>query len=589
MKICLIISFVLIAATTLSKDKQAIICTAEMTIDSNSTHTLLDFNQLPSLTINEGVLNNLKYNTNYAVWCTFKLKNNSSTKNTKWICFSNNRIDSLELWLDGDYQLIGDRTEYNSPFIMVPAFKIELEPHQSVDFVVRLKKGISFFDFSYSLQDEVQLESDTRLSIFLISFFSGLTFLFLILTVILFLITKQRLYLYYISYSILTMTYVLIATGFAKFILFPYVTYFSEGLIYTGSIWFISLSLFIAKYLELKTHQNKKYKLILFLVVCNIAIIIITVLQLTFHEYTYLKLLSTLGYINFLITIAVLIASSISHLKINKLLAIYALISFLPHFLWALSIILMAFNIPIFGVHANWLVIIAFFDVLFFGLLLTKQYFETYKKNDILQQAIIENQTQTIQSIADAQIRERKQIANIIHDHFGSKLTHVLHLLELGNHGLVEKNIRELTKEMRDVSHQILPKSLENGAFLSAMNNQVNQFNEGLTNSKIELHSYDFPEKMDETLAVTLFLISLEIISNSLNHGGANDVTIELYGYPDILVLQFSDNGKGYNTETQAKGFGINTIESRIMNLGGSVEISSVPNEGTYVQITIQK
>jgi signal transduction histidine kinase len=141
------------------------------------------------------------------------------------------------------------------------------------------------------------------------------------------------------------------------------------------------------------------------------------------------------------------------------------------------------------------LVIIAFFDVLFFGLLLTKPYFETYKKNDILQLAIIENQTQTIQSIAEAQIRERKQIANIIHDHFGSKLTHILHLLELENHSLAKKNIRELTKEMRDVSHQILPKSLESGAFLSDMKNQVKQFNEGLSNSKIELQSFDFLRK----------------------------------------------------------------------------------------------
>lgn len=589
MKICLLISVLLLGFNSLSIEKTEISCSATVAIDSSSNYSIVNFNELQKIPLKQNQLLNLGFNIDYAVWGTFTLKNTSNRNQSTWICFSNNRIDSLELFINGTRQLIGDRTTRNSHFIMLPAFKIEIPANSELTLVIRLKKGISFFDFSYSLKVENSLESESRVSIFLISFFTGLTFLFLILTTVLFLISRKTLYLYYIVYSALTMIYALIATGFAKFIFFPSVTYFSEGLIYTASLWFISLSLFIAKFLNLKDQQFKKYRIIILLVWFNVAIIVVTLLQLTFHEYTYLKLLSTLGYINFLLTILVLIISSFSHLKINRTYAIYALISFLPHFLWALSIILQAFNIPIFGIHANWLVIIAFFDVLFFGLILTKDYLETYRKNDQLQQVIIENQTSTIQSITDAQIRERKQLANIIHDHFGSKLTHVLHLLELENHELVEQNIRELTQEMREISHQILPKSLENGAFSSSIQHQINQFNQGLKNAKIELHTFDFPEIIDEKLAVTLFLISLELISNALNHGEATEVTMELFGYTEMLVIQVSDNGKGFDSNVDTKGFGITTIENRVLNLKGTIEISSVLSEGTYVQITVPR
>ncbi|MNY45836.1 Sensor protein VraS [compost metagenome] len=111
--------------------------------------------------------------------------------------------------------------------------------------------------------------------------------------------------------------------------------------------------------------------------------------------------------------------------------------------------------------------------------------------------------------------------------------------------------------------------------------------NVGLGDAKIDLFSYDFPERLDEVWIYDLYLISLEIINNSLKHGDASSIIIELYGYPDAYVFQYSDDGKGFDLSHVAKGFGLENIEKRVRYYKGDFEINSTPGEGTVVQIII--
>lgn len=76
-----------------------------------------------------------------------------------------------------------------------------------------------------------------------------------------------------------------------------------------------------------------------------------------------------------------------------------------------------------------------------------------------------------------------------------------------------------------------------------------------------------------------MYLISLEIISNATNHASPSEINLEFYGYPDSFVFQFTEDGKGFDTTTTAKGFGLSTIESRIYGMGGEIEIMSSLDE----------
>jgi signal transduction histidine kinase len=265
------------------------------------------------------------------------------------------------------------------------------------------------------------------------------------------------------------------------------------------------------------------------------------------------------------------------------------LFAFLPHFLWGNYFVLKSFSIITVDFHEDWVIYIGLYEVLFFGYVLTKKYIETFQKNNALSLEILAEKENSIMVITQVQIRERRNIANIIHDNLGSKIAHVLQLFKLNNTALAQTNIQELAADIREISHQILPKSLDDGALLDSLKSQIYVLNTGLPHLKMELFAYDFPENINEIWVYDMYLIALELINNAIKHGKSNHIIIEFYSYEDNYQFQFSDDGVGINEQEIQKGFGLENIEKRIHNYKGIFEINSVLNQGTIIQISIPK
>lgn len=203
-----------------------------------------------------------------------------------------------------------------------------------------------------------------------------------------------------------------------------------------------------------------------------------------------------------------------------------------------------------------------------------------------MQEVILEKEN-SLRTINHVQLRERRNIANIIHDNVGSKIAHIMHLFDMKNAKLAKQNIRELASDIRDISHKILPKALDEGALVSSLRSQIAILNAGLDDAEIELFCYDFPERVEEKWIYDLYLIALEAISNSFKHGKARLVTIEFYGYADSYHFQFTDDGCGFDVQQTGMGFGLENMEKRVGYYQGHFEISSVEGEGTIIQIVI--
>ena len=590
MRIIYFLSFLFVVNLTFGKSNTELLVKASYAVDVNSTwksNSLLEKSFLP-FDKNRNV--NIGYNKNATVWCLFKVSNRDA-KNAKqtWLCFNNNHIDSL-VYFDGNQQrILGDRTNQSSTFINTLAFEINLKPSETRTFLVKVKKSISFLEFNYSFENEKTLMQEASFKIAIISFFLGIIFLLILFNSILWYISQKQLYGYYIFYSFLSAIYLLISSNYAKHILITDFLHFSELRIYIASLWFISLSMFLSHFLKLKKLQPFKYKLIVALNAVNLAFILLTIVLLLLKLFSPLRLFLSLGYINFLIVIGIVIWATICHLKIDKKSAIYVFISFFPQIIWGLGIILRSFQLIPKSIHEDWLVIICLYEVFLFGYILTRNYVDTFQRNKELIKEIVAEKKNSIQAITQVQIRERRNIANIIHDSFGSRIAYIMQLLELKNLALANENIQELAVDIREISHQILPKSLDNGALISSLLSQINTLNLGLLDSKITLFEYDFPEKINATWIYDMYLISLEIINNALKHGKSNNITIEAFGYPDAYVFQYTDDGMGYNTNSIAKGFGLENIEKRVLYYNGTFEINSDLNEGTVLQISIPK
>lgn len=590
MRIIYILSFLLFFILSFGKNGTDIEVESKYAIDANTSWKNNSQKTKRYVTFFKNQNISIGYNKNATVWCWFKIKN-QDTKNSKqtWLCFENNHIDSLVFYDGNRIEILGDRTANSSPFITAQAFEILLKPNETRTYYVKIKKGISFLEFNYKLSDESTLQQKSSLRIAIISFFLGIIFLLIIFNSILWYISKKQLYAYYIFYSFLSAIYLMISSNYAKHLLFTDILFFSELRIYIACLWFISLSLFLSHFLNIRQHQPKKYKVITTLNLINIAIIIITLVLLFLNLLNPLKLFLSWGYINFLIVIGIIIWATIVHFKIDNKSATYVMISFFPQILWGLGFILRSFQLIPKKIQDDWLVIICLYEVFLFGYILTINYVETFQRNNELIKEIIIEKEKSIQAITQVQIRERRNIATIIHDIFGSKIAHIMQLLELKNLPLVNITIQELADDIRDVSHQILPKSLDEGALFSSLETQIATLNNGLGYGKIELFEYDFPEKIETKWIFDIYLISLEIINNALKHGNSNYISIEMFGYPENYVFQFTDNGIGYDTNAISKGFGLENIEKRVLFYKGTFEINSDVNQGTVIQISIPK
>jgi two-component system, sensor histidine kinase LadS len=599
MRIILLINFLLLSNGNFSQATNGIKFHAAYFKDQNSELNLTNLNLMNFIAFEKGQNINIGYNKNAAIWCYFTLKNTLKSPQTTWLCFDNNHLDSLQLFLHQKALVLGDRTAQNSPFSTTLAYKIDLKPQEEKKFFVRLKKVISFMDFTCQIRSEKELSESSLKNIFLVSFLLGMIILMILFNLILFYISKKKHIILYISYSFLAGCYVLTASGLAKYFVLPHFLFFSELRIYIASLWFINFSLFIAQFLALKESQKIKYRIILFLNGLTLLTILFSIILLIIKNYDYSNYFSlvghfnfigvVIGYINFIGLIVLIVWSAVNNLKINKPNSIYVLLAFLPNIVWATSYILKAFKLISNDFHTDWLVAILIYELLLFGYVLTRNYFEEFRKNNTLRKDIIHQKELTVTTVTTAQIKERMQIANIIHDNFGSKLSHIAHLIELEKYALVKKNVNDISKELRNLSHQIIPKALDEGALHSSLQTEINNLNEGDTDCKIILNSYDFPYYLEQQLAYKMYLISLELISNATKHANPSEIIVELFAYDDSLVFQFTDDGIGFNTAELKKGFGISTIESRILAMSGLFEITSKKNEGTIIQITLPK
>lgn len=198
-----------------------------------------------------------------------------------------------------------------------------------------------------------------------------------------------------------------------------------------------------------------------------------------------------------------------------------------------------------------------------------------------------------------ARDEERRLVAREIHDELGQ----VLSALRLGistmrmqfgkdNPQLVERvgNLLSLSDRsiqvVRDVAYSLRPAALDMGV-ISALEWLAAEFQRHVGIS-CRLHLPPSEVAMGEVLAMTIFRIVQEGLTNITRYAEASQVEIRL-GYTHTNCnLELRDNGKGFNlSEVGSKSFGLLGMRERVALVDGQVDIISAPGKGTLIKVTI--
>jgi PAS domain S-box-containing protein len=199
--------------------------------------------------------------------------------------------------------------------------------------------------------------------------------------------------------------------------------------------------------------------------------------------------------------------------------------------------------------------------------------------------------------------RERRTIANQLHDHLGAALSMVkLKIASLRQAadgtpfvpGLDEVHslVGNAVSETRSLTWELSPPILYQLGLEAAL--------EWLGESVEQRHGVAFrfkkegtPRDLGEERRFLVFSAVRELLLNVVKHADASDVSLRLRWLEDAVEANLSDDGKGFDVPEAAaipdthRSFGLFSIQERFDDLGGRVSIRSAPGEGTTVSLVL--
>lgn len=197
----------------------------------------------------------------------------------------------------------------------------------------------------------------------------------------------------------------------------------------------------------------------------------------------------------------------------------------------------------------------------------------------------------------------RTRIATDLHDDIGSNLTKISVLSEvaqrkLGNGandfdgGSLLENIAETSREsvsaMSDIVWAINPKKDS----LADLTRRMRRYAEEILERREIRLEFDAPPvapdlKLDANLRRNIYLVFKESLNNIVRHAEASRVEIDFRFENGELILNITDNGRGFDAEREFDGNGLLSMKKRAAELKGSLKINSAENEGTTIVLVL--
>ncbi|MEO1628768.1 MAG: sensor histidine kinase, partial [Bacteroidota bacterium] len=195
---------------------------------------------------------------------------------------------------------------------------------------------------------------------------------------------------------------------------------------------------------------------------------------------------------------------------------------------------------------------------------------------------------------------ERQRIAQDLHDGLGVMLssakmrlnllkdkTDDQQLMEQELDGVI-RHIDQSHQEVRQISHNLMPKSLYKLGFDAAVQEQIHRLEMLNDKIKIKLYKNISFEEARQLAQTYLFRIVQELLNNIFRHAHATEVNLQFVRLGEQLLLTAEDNGIGFDLgKSQDKGIGMKNIDYRVKALGGTLRVDSSPGKGCVVSIEI--
>jgi PAS domain S-box-containing protein len=96
-----------------------------------------------------------------------------------------------------------------------------------------------------------------------------------------------------------------------------------------------------------------------------------------------------------------------------------------------------------------------------------------------------------------------------------------------------------------------------------------------------------FPVSLPGKESVELLRILQEALANVRRHSGAKNVEVRLRTDEEAILIEVTDDGRGFDPESARTGIGLVGMRERVEGLRGKIDLRSRPGEGTRVRVWV--
>lgn len=204
-----------------------------------------------------------------------------------------------------------------------------------------------------------------------------------------------------------------------------------------------------------------------------------------------------------------------------------------------------------------------------------------------------------------SQEKERKRIAEELHDEAGQGLTGIKFQLETLEKELpassrqarkllfeVKEQIATTYEGMRVLSHGLHPSILSDLGLEPALRSHLEHVS-AHCDLKIDFKMIGFTDRIDSNIETVLYRCAQEALTNVLRHAKATRFRLSIIKSFPHIIFKAEDNGIGFDIDLVEKNnkrqnLGLLSMRERVAMLGGSFSLRTSPGGGTLVSIKIQ-
>ncbi|WP_139160052.1 sensor histidine kinase [Mucilaginibacter sp. NFR10] len=267
--------------------------------------------------------------------------------------------------------------------------------------------------------------------------------------------------------------------------------------------------------------------------------------------------------------------------------------------------IMIMYNSPILEITQNGLIPVLIIGTLVVVILIGFLFFFViiYQRRMLKNQAELRamhdaRQTDLMNAVFETQESERRRLAEDLHDSVGQVLSAIklnLHRLdkncvsEVSQPLLIDtrKLADECIQEIRNIIQNVLPPILTDYGLLIAVEALCTKV-ENNTHIKVNFAKNFADKRFSNEIELALYRIAQELFGNAIKHSEATIINLNMALQAGYLIMEFKDNGKGFNMGDVKQGFGLKNLQSRVQLINGEINTYSKPLSGAITIIKLK-